>query len=91
MVPDTSQAIQATLDRASVTAIVTPRGPGEPGPGWASETLTMTAIRPKARTTSMIRATLTTRSPVTESDRVANPNMSINVTRQEARRSGRAG
>src|SRR5690242_12856531 len=93
VVPDISQAIHAAPDRARVTAMAVPRGPGEPGPGSASETLTMTATRPKARTASIILATLTTRFPVTGSHRVASRNtpaspflcrgVAINVTRRD--------
>src|SRR6185437_7942029 len=97
--PDSSQPTQPAADRPSVIAIVTPRGPGVPGPGSDSETLMMTATRPKARTASTILATLTTRSPVTGSCRVANPNTPaspfsmpvINVTRWSAAGPGRAG
>ena len=68
------QTIHAAADRASVTAMAKLRGASMPGRGRATETVMITTTRPAARMRSMTRVTLTTRSPVTASFRVAKLN-----------------
>ena len=73
VLPDSIQATHATADRPSMTAMATPRAPPVPGPGLASETVTITTRRPQARIRSISRVTLTA-PPVAGSLRDTKPN-----------------
>jgi len=72
VLPDSIQAIHATTDRPSMTAMATPMAPSERGPGLASETVTITTRRPQARIRSISRVTLI--APVAGSLRDMKPN-----------------
>jgi hypothetical protein len=72
--PDSSQTIHAAADRPRVTAMARPRALSVPGRGLASETVTITTTRPKARTRSTTHGTSTSTMPVAGSLRVTKPN-----------------